>query len=247
MRNDNGRYAFLEDFGCTQVGYTTPPVAQSFIYSPVYSFTNPLASSNYYGSCSGCKGGSKVLSSVDAYSNVPISPCGGRTVSPLASPPRGRSISPSRASSDVEGLSIAANMRGRCNRSIAGPFANSREGREGMETFVPDPNSNFDSCRRGIAPQLTLGLSPPKSPRDRACQSCDGQCPNGYGCTKFVSAFDDCQGCSEGMVTYCNVTKPVEYGGCYGNRPNLRNVSPGVRASCNCGRCNVAGCNRHFV
>lgn len=239
---DNGRYAFLEDVSsCRMAGYSTPPVVQSFQYSPIYAMTNPDASYNYYGSCKGCSP-SKRLSTTDAYSN--------------------ESCASQRGS--CENMSISGSMKGGCNRIVAGDFANRRKEsfevddtprfvkryiqvKDDSESFVPDKNSNFDSCRRQKAPQLKVPLSPRPSVRDRQCQSCDGACPNGYGCTKFVSAFDDCQSCSEGMVTYGSVSKPVEYGGSYGSKPNLRNVSPGVRASCNCGRCNFAGCNRHFV
>jgi len=68
MRDTSGRYAQLfSAFPCTQSGFTTPPVLQSYHYSPMYSYTSPCSKTNYYSSCGSCK-----LSKSDAYTNQPL-------------------------------------------------------------------------------------------------------------------------------------------------------------------------------
>lgn len=67
MKDPTGRYAQLySGFPCFQSGYSTPPVLQSYHYSPMYSYTSPCSQTNYYTSCGSCP---KKLSVTDAYSN----------------------------------------------------------------------------------------------------------------------------------------------------------------------------------
>jgi len=75
MKDYNGRYAQLNSaFPCSQVGFSTPPVVQSYHYSPMYSYTNPCSKTNYYSSCGNCP---RKLSATDAYSNQPLTKFGG--------------------------------------------------------------------------------------------------------------------------------------------------------------------------
>ena len=63
----SGRYAQLfSAFPCSQVGASTPPVLQSYHYSPMYSYATPCSKTNYYSSCGNCP---KKLSVTDAYTN----------------------------------------------------------------------------------------------------------------------------------------------------------------------------------
>lgn len=66
MKDTSARYAMLNSESCQQVGFSTPPVLQSYFYSPMYSYSSPCSKTNYYSSCGNCP---KKISVTDAYSN----------------------------------------------------------------------------------------------------------------------------------------------------------------------------------
>lgn len=240
MPDNNGRYAILNSgFPCSQSGYSTPPVVQSYHYSPMYAhtaYTTPCSQTNYYSSCGNYKNGSG-LSRTDAYSNEDLH----------------------NRFNEVEGFSLQKNIIGRqnvnlqCNNNLNnnketfkqmvlqnsyGCGANMNKEQNNVNLY----QDNFDSCRKNVNSQVILPLTPRSM-----CKQCDGRCPNGYGCTKYQPAFMDCgTDCSEGMVGYASISKPVNFGGSYGSVPNNRNVSPGVRANCE-GGCAISGCYRNFL
>lgn len=233
MPDNNGRYAQLySGFPCMQSGYSTPPVVQSYHYSPMYAYTTPCSQTNYYSSCGPCS--NTGMSKSDAYSNEQI-----------------------QMIDCKEGFGLQKNFKGmnniqlRCDRQT-GEWNN----KEGFKEMVLQNScgcnggggsnkykDNFDSCRKSVNSQLILPLSPRSN-----CKQCDGRCPNGYGCNKYQPAFMDCGNkCSEGMVGYASISKPANFGGSYGSIPNNRNVSPGVRSGCQCGGCAIGGCYRNFL
>lgn len=91
--------------------------------------------------------------------------------------------------------------------------------------------SNFNSCRRGVNPQLVLPL------RQAQCigSLCDGSVPNGYYGVKLgYPAFPDCgQGCSENFGPRYTINKPVTWGGNYGVAPINDQINFGNRTSGN--------------
>lgn len=70
VKDCGGRYAQLfSAFPCSQVGASTPPVLQSYHYSPMYSYSQPCSKTNYYSSCGSCN---RKLGVSDAYSAQPL-------------------------------------------------------------------------------------------------------------------------------------------------------------------------------
>lgn len=70
VKDSSGRYAQLfSGFPCSQVGASTPPVLQSYHYSPMYSYSQPCSKTNYYSSCGRC---TKKLGVSDAYTAQPL-------------------------------------------------------------------------------------------------------------------------------------------------------------------------------
>lgn len=113
--------------------------------------------------------------------------------------------------------------------------------------------SNFDGCRKGVAPQLILPL------KQRACGGdCDGSIPNGYANVKYnYPGFMDCGAkCSEDMVSRYTINKPLSYGSSYGTYPIDDQINFGNRTTSNseCGLGSIgsadlsySGCFRSYL
>lgn len=113
--------------------------------------------------------------------------------------------------------------------------------------------SNFDSCRRGVNPQLTL----PLNENECSVKKCNGLygCPNPYSCNKYQSAFIDCgTSCSENMVGRYTINKPEfsGFGGSYGTAPIAdKYINYGTKGGC--GGCypsndlTTSGCYRSYL
>lgn len=122
MKDPRGRYAQLNSSFCgAQVGYSTPPVLQSYHYSPMYSYTSPCSKTNYYSSCGSCP---KQLSVSDAYTNQPINlqqsqGCGCNNQQPLYNNIENVSCTNRQpVYNNIEGLSLSGSLKGKCNTAL---------------------------------------------------------------------------------------------------------------------------------